>query len=263
MERFPCAYGAGLQRDVFFRKTGARFSFTLWEPSVLLTVSRRTPLKGILLVSTAVISPAQSFISGRQGFAIRSVAMALVMLLHLGLILFLMRPPIPWFFRPLRLDARESDLHIELLPHLRRVTVSRIIEKVAMHVQPIRHMTASHASRLPTATVNPVPDTPPVTESAPIAPVPDVPYGNSPFARAVDDARSSGLPQIPGDNLVAFVPGIHVVSPPSIKNRLRDAGTLLRCKDALFKGRMSDEELLKRGLTKQQMDQEFIALGCH
>jgi hypothetical protein len=33
----------------------------------------------------------------------------------------------------------------------------------------------------------------------------------------------------------------------------------LRCKNAIFKRDMTDEELLKRGLTRRQMDQAFAA----
>jgi hypothetical protein len=225
-------------------------------------VLRGTRFKGILLVPIAVRSPAPNFYPARQGFAIRSMAMALVMLLHLGLVQLLLRPPTPWFFRPPRSAASESALHIELLPHLRRMVVSKVVEHVAMHVAHIKRMTSFHPFAQPAAPANPSTPTPPVTESMPVWPAQDVPYGNATFTRAMKGAQSSGIPQIPGDNLVSSVPGIHVVPPPSLANRLRALGKLLNCKDAIFKGRMSDEELLKRGLTKQQMDQKYTELGC-
>jgi hypothetical protein len=192
----------------------------------------------------------------------RSMAMALVMLLHLGLILLLLRPPIPWFFRSSRSAASESALHIELLPQVRRMVVSKVVERVAVHVAHIKRMTSFPSFAQPAASANPLSNTPSITEGAPVQSVQDVPYGNATFTRAMDGAQSSGIPQIPGDNVVSTVPGIHVVPPPSLANRIRAIGKLLNCKDAIFKGRMSDEELLKRGLTKQQMDRKYTELGC-
>jgi len=88
---------------------------------------------------------------------------------------------------------------------------------------------------------------------------PAIPYGNSRFEHALDDAQSTGLPQLPGANAISTVPGLVVVPPPSLKDRVHALGRTLYCKNAIFKRRMTDQELLKRGLTHRQMDQTFMA----
>lgn len=73
----------------------------------------------------------------------------------------------------------------------------------------------------------------------------------------MDETQSSGLPQLPGANFVSKVPGIVVATPPSLKNRVQALGRWLRCKNSIFKRDMSDEEMLKRGLTRMQMNQDY------
>lgn len=204
----------------------------------------------------------RSLIANWRGFLIRSMALALTMLLHLGLMLFLMCPPTPWSFRPSRSSAGEPALRIELLPRLRRSVAARKAGHSVLRVPHIKQATSAYAHSQPVLSAHPASITPPVVESTPPPPAPRIPYGNAAFARALDDAQSSGLPAIPGSNLVSTAPGIRVVPPPSLKSVLRATGKLLNCKNALFKGRMTDEELLKRGLTEQQMQQAYTELGC-
>jgi hypothetical protein len=78
----------------------------------------------------------------------------------------------------------------------------------------------------------------------------------------LNDTQSSGLPAIPGTYRVSKAPNIHVGASPSLANRLRTAGKWLNCKNAVFKSRMTDDELIKRGLTRQQMLQAYTELGC-
>jgi len=114
---------------------------------------------------------------------------------------------------------------------------------------------APHAPIAPPAAVT-------VTPNLALPPPATTAYGNNRFNHALDDAQSSGLPPLPGVNLVTKVPGIHVMPPASLRNRLHALGKWLNCKNAVFKRDMTDEELLKRGLTRRQMDQAYTELGC-
>jgi len=192
----------------------------------------------------------------------RSAALALAMLLHLGLFLFLLTPPMPWLFRPSRSSARESVLKIDFPPRPRRATAPKATESAPARVPFLKHARTSHAFAYPIAPAQPATKTPPPVDSAPSMTAPAIPYGNASFGRTLQNARSSGLPPLPGTDFVIRAPDIQVVPPPSLKSRVRALGKWLNCKNALFKGRMTDEELLKRGLTHRQMNQAYTELGC-
>lgn len=193
----------------------------------------------------------------------RSVALALAMLLHLGVFLFLLTPPMPWLFRPLRPSARESALRIELLPRLRRIAAPNVTERVPASAPAVQHARRSHAFPPSIVSAKPATETPQLHQNAPSAIAPTIPYGNASFGRALQNAQSSGLPPLPGTDFVIRAPDIHVAASPSLKSRIRALGKWLNCKNAIFKGRMTQDELLKRGLTHRQMEQAFTELGCH
>jgi len=204
----------------------------------------------------------RSLIANWRGFLARSMALALAMLLHLGLVLFLMCPPTPWSFGPSRSSAGEPALRLELLPRLQRSVAARKAEHPGLRVPHIKQTVPAYSHSPAVLSATPASNTPPVVESAPPPSAPAIPYGNAAFARALDNARSGGLPALPGSNPVSIGLGTRVVPPPSLKSIMRATGKLLNCKNALFKGRMTDEELLKRGLTEQQMQQAYTELGC-
>ena len=198
-------------------------------------------------------------IYSRREFATRSLAMAFILLCHLWLFLIVLRPPPPWPWRLKPISAKDHALRIEWVPRPKRRTHT----VATAPINPLPHFHAApattviHGAIVTAATALPTATSPTLKLSIP-APA-TTPYGNSRFARALDGAQSTGLPPLPGANLISKVPGIHISSPPSLKNRLHALGKWLKCKDAIFKRRMSDEELIKRGLTHQQMDQKFAA----
>ncbi|WP_204631743.1 hypothetical protein [Dyella mobilis] len=186
--------------------------------------------------------------------------MAFVLLLHLGLLLIALRPPVPWFFRRAATTSMDHELRVEWLPRPRHVIVPTPVSTPRMHVSSARWLHARAIRETPSAPAMPtaaVPATEQPEVALPSAPSQATPYGNSRFTRAFDDAQSSGLPRLPGTNAIPTVPGIVVAPPPSLKSRLSDAVRLLNCKNAIFKRRMSDQELIKRGLTHQQMEKAY------
>lgn len=192
--------------------------------------------------------------------AIRSVAIAFALLLHAALLLFLLRPALPWPLRRSPSTAADHMLRVELLQHPKRLVASAPPAISPVHAPQRIHPILVHSIKVVSevSTIPAAPPAPTQTEyTQPIAPT--IPYGNSRFAHAMDDMRSSGLPQLPGDNFVSKVPGIVVAPPPSLKNRIQALGKWLRCKNSIFKRNMTDEEMLKRGVTRMQMDQDFQA----
>jgi len=121
----------------------------------------------------------------------------------------------------------------------------------------IRQPAASNTPPLPTEQPVPSTDTPELQAT------PYSAYGNSSFERALTHSQSEPAVRLPGYDEPMKVAGIHVETPPSLAQRVRSVGHRLNCKDALFKSRMSDQELAQRGLTKQQMLLKFVELGCH
>ncbi|MFK2901032.1 hypothetical protein ISP15_11850 [Dyella jejuensis] len=191
-------------------------------------------------------------------FATHSLAMALALLMHLGLLLSVLRPPPPW---PLRRNpsvaADGRVLRVELLPRRSSLAIPKIAAASFSFVPPL-HLPPKRSAKV----IRGMPIAPAVSTAtarpAPIQP-PAVPYGNSRFARTLDEAQAAGLPRVPGANFVSTAPGIVVAPAPSLKQRIHALGRWANCKNAIFKRRMSDGELLKRGLTPQQMDQAFAA----
>ncbi|MBE1159056.1 hypothetical protein [Dyella acidiphila] len=190
----------------------------------------------------------------------RSVAIALGLLLHLGLLLLVLRPPIPWLWRRSVSMTEGRPLQIELLAQ-RRSVAKRAVPAMTAPPHPVHVRAASmrSAEAIPSAVA--APSTPSPAPSLPGLTQPPSPpagsYGNTRFARALDAAQSSGLPQLPGTYAVSNAPGIVVTPPPSLQARLQKAVRWLNCKNAIFKRRMTDQELIKRGLTHQQMDRAY------
>jgi hypothetical protein len=197
------------------------------------------------------------YVGPPREFATRSLAMAFGLLLHLGLLLILLRPPLPWPLRRNLTTAADHVLRVELLSRRRRTTsTATVTSPLAMHSAPARSVKWFPSVSSAPAMAPAAPGQPDITQPIPL---PTAPYGNARFARALDDALSTGLPQLPGANFVSAVPGIVVAPPPSLKHRVHALGKWLNCKNAIFKRDMTDEEQLKRGLTHQQMDQAFQA----
>lgn len=193
--------------------------------------------------------------------ALRSVAIAFALLLHAALLLLLLRPALPWPLRRNSSTAADHLLQVELLRRPKRLVVSATPVTPTQHHLLPAHTTPMRsvkiASKVPTTPAAPSPETAQPEFNQPLAP--PTPYGNSRFAHAMDETQSSGLPQLPGAGFVSKVPGVVVRPPPSLKSRVQALGKWLRCKNSIFKRRMSDEEMLKRGLTRMQMDQDFQA----
>lgn len=194
--------------------------------------------------------------------AVRSLALAFALLLHLGLLLILLRPPLPWPLRGnLPPNTDDHRLRLDLLSASRRVATA--ITGVAphllrMHARPAPRPSVAvmaHASASASAAPRPTTRT---AAAQPFSPLP-IPYGNSRFTRALHDAQSDGLPQLPGANAIPRAPSLVLAPPASLKSRLHAVGKWLYCKNAIFKRRMTDQELLKRGLTRRQMNQAFAA----
>jgi hypothetical protein len=187
-------------------------------------------------------------------FAARSFAMAFALLLHLVLLLMLLRPALPWPLRRHSSVAADRTLHVELLRRPKHIASA-----APAITPPARRVPSAHPA--PMRTAKAIPDaqaTPPATQpelTQPLAPA--APYGNSRFSHALDEAGSNGMPPLPGASVVPAVPGIVVVTPPSLKSQIRDITRLHNCKNAIFKRNMTDEEMLKRGLTRMQMDKAF------
>lgn len=185
----------------------------------------------------------------------RSVAMAIGLLLHLALLLVMLRPPLPWSMRR-PAAAAPGTIRLELLPRPKHPVIS--LPKPHPSIALLRH-----ASRMPAMQKadNAPPTSPALSRPNIIEPLatPAADYGNSRFAQALDAASSSGIPPLPGAYAISRVPGIVVAPPPSLKTLLHALGRWHYCKDAIFKRHMTDEEILKRGLTRRQMDQAFQA----
>jgi hypothetical protein len=189
----------------------------------------------------------------------RSLIMACVLLLHLGLLLILLRPVSPLLFRRNPSDA-DHLLRVELLPRSKRNSVAAVASPRPMPLP--AHAAPTHPNKVaPSVATTSVVATPTALQPEPIQPPapPAAPYGNSRFAHALNDAQSTGLPQLPGANEVSTVPGIMVAPPPSLKSQLQALTRWHNCKNAIFKRRMSDQALLQRGLTERQMNQAFQA----
>lgn len=217
-------------------------------------------------VPAAVMGLPSHHVCRWRGFAVRSAIMALVMLCHLVLLLFLLRPAVPWPWRRSFPAATDHPLLIDLLPVTpHAATLARKPPpNLYRRALPSRlHTEAQATLRLTTTASAVVPSQVSGHPSGPLSiSTPFIPYGNHRFAHALDGAQSSGLPRLPGSNAGPISSLIHVRVPPSLKSRLSKAGKWLNCKNAIFKGRMTDEELLKRGLTHRQMNQAYTELGC-
>lgn len=191
--------------------------------------------------------------------AIRSLALAVALVLHAAFLLFLLRPALPWPSRRNPSAVTDHLLRVELLRHSKRLVAStKPVTPPAYHPLPTRSASARSSKTVVEASTAPAAPPPATTQSEFNQPLtPPAPYGNSRFARTMDETQSSGLPPLPGANFVSKVPGIVVATPPSLKNRVQALGRWLRCKNSIFKRDMSDEEMLKRGLTRMQMNQDY------
>jgi hypothetical protein len=196
---------------------------------------------------------------------LRSVSLALALLLHMAFFAWITLPAKPWV-RTLRTRNESRPLHVDLTA-LRHAVRERV--RPVASASPARPPHAQHMSPKPSvqpeqaiATSAPEQPTPPSAQATPLPPA--IPYGNSSFNNALGNAQVDAIAMhVPGANEMAKVAGLHVQTPPSLAQRISDTGHWLRCKDALFKSRMTDTELQQRGLTERQMLQEFAALGCH
>ena len=213
-----------------------------------------------------------------KSFMRRSVAIAFTLLLHLLFFIWLTLPPRPLsqtvhtviddrslvltFIRPRQpKQARPPPA----TPHStsQSTLVAHIEEALSRPTRDLHKLAAP--SRQPAIPITQSPD-----ESAVLSVGTSEPqtasykaYGNSNFERAFTNSQRGLGVRLPGEDEPARVTGIHVETPPSLAERIRSIGHSLNCKDALFKGRMTDEELAKRGLTERQMQQKFLELGCH
>jgi hypothetical protein len=208
-------------------------------------------------------------------FVLRSVAMALTLLLHLCAFVWLTLPAMPWTptmrsttgVQPLRVRFIKISLPKEIrapipVPHpssprtliARTETSNHPLPKPPIPAQQsaVSNTPSPPAEATIPSTNNPEPEATPYNA-----------YGNSNFGRALSNSQGGSETRLPGDDEPVRVPGIHVETPPSLAQRVGAIGHVLNCKDALFKSRMTDEELAKRGLTEQQMLLKFVALGCH
>jgi hypothetical protein len=206
-----------------------------------------------------------------NAFMRRSAAIALALLLHLSVLIWLTLPALPWIQTVRTTTAGQSLLiHFINVPPLKRAstplvtphsTRAEILNRVTRNSRkpavPAKQPVSSNAPPSPTESPTPSTDT-----QEPLA-TPYNTYGNSSLERALNSSQGGRAFRLPGDDEPARVPGIHVETPPSPAQRVSSIGHVLNCKDAIFKGRMTDQELAKRGLTEQQMLLKFTELGCH
>jgi hypothetical protein len=208
----------------------------------------------------------------------RSVAIALTLLLHLSAFIWLTLPALPWI-QPVRTATDGQSLQVTFIsvPPSKRARTPLVTphatsqQALGAHAETSNRLTRdsrklsvlskqpalSNSSPLPTEPHSPSTDTPEPQ------PTPYNAYGNGNLERALGNSEGGPQPRLPGDDEPAKVLGIHVEMPPSIAQRVSAIGHVLNCKDALFKSRMSDQELAQRGLTEQQMLLKFVELGCH
>ncbi|QRN54978.1 hypothetical protein [Dyella caseinilytica] len=194
-------------------------------------------------------------------FFLRSVAIALTLILHLIFYIWVTIPPKPR-------DTLESEpLHVVFvnLSEPKQVPAPQPIRTNPIHVSAVHVEVQKHAVRVITSSPSDPSATPvspaPVTQESPEPPA--IPYGNSQFEQALTRSHEDAPAHIPGDGELVKVAGIHVQTPPSISEIVSETGHVLNCKDAIFKSRMTDEELAKRGLTERQMLMKYSELGCH
>jgi hypothetical protein len=208
---------------------------------------------------------------------LRSVAIALTLLLHACVFVWLTLPALPWA-QAVRSTTDDQPLRVTFIKlaaseptHAPADMPPSSQRAAATHAETLSHSArASRTSSTPakqqvqTDTPSTPVEPPPAATDNPEPPeTPYTAYGNSNFGRALNDSQNGSAVHLPGDDEPVKVPGLHVETPPSLAQRVSAIGHVLGCKDALFKGRMTDEELAKRGLTERQMLMKFVAMGCH
>jgi hypothetical protein len=209
-----------------------------------------------------------------SNFILRCLSIAFTLTLHTSLFIWLTIPPTPLNI-PLRASQGVEPLLVvfiatpqrEALPTKPLSNANEINKRNAAYAETRKALKRSDEKHAAFASqASSAPSSEPVQAQSyptpPSSPPPDISYGNSSFERALNDSQSGGLARVPGDDDIRKVVGIHVQTPPSIAQSLNATGHWLRCKDAIFKGRMTDEQLAQRGLTERQMLQKYVEEGC-
>jgi hypothetical protein len=210
----------------------------------------------------------------RGNFVIRCLCLAFTLTLHIVIFVWLSLPPAPLYaptsvpeeiepMRPMLVTIRHREVATT-----RATPVTSEPEKNSTQVrepkkaEPTSH--PAHVANVNQAVAAPPPETalPPQYTQDVFQSSPAVPYGNSKFEQALTQSQSAGMTRIPGDDDFRKVAGINVQEQASVVKTIKHVGHWLKCKDAVFKSRMTDQELIKRGLTQQQMLQKYVEEGC-
>lgn len=211
-----------------------------------------------------------------KSFALRSFAIAFTLWLHLSLLIWLTLPP-KHLAEAIRDTNDDRPLHVALIKAQpqERASVPPTSRQSSSTQIPVTHaksfVSLTRVHREPSAPLNQATasdassSAPVEPRSLPVAtaePPVEAGYGNSRFAKALRDSQTETAIRLPGDEDTMKVAGIHVQTPPSLAQTLKDTGHWLRCKDAVFKSHMTDQELAQRGLTERQMLLKYVEEGC-